>query len=116
VPRIELFPFQCRDSRIERWGVRRYNASIDDVALRHAEWEVIGPPDVRMPVRGWFSPYRNLIAHAELRPNHFALMTERSPSLRQAIRLRSSSRKRTRRSTGRTSTPYSIFMPMTRFS
>ena len=45
----------------------RYKASIDDIALHHAEWEVTGPAEVRIPIRGWFSPYRNLIAHAELR-------------------------------------------------
>ena len=65
--RIELFPFRYRDPLTRRWVRARYKASIDDIARHHAEWEVIGPAEVRTPIGGWFSPYRNLVTHAELR-------------------------------------------------
>jgi hypothetical protein len=51
---FEVFPFRYRDARTGRWVKARYKATRDEIAARYAEWEVIGPGEVRQPGGGVF--------------------------------------------------------------
>jgi len=44
----------------------RYRATPEEIATRHAEWEIIGPAEIRAPIGSAFNPYR-VVPHAELR-------------------------------------------------
>jgi hypothetical protein len=60
-PRLELFPFRFRDPITGKWIRTRYRAELHEIAKRHAEFEIIGPPEIRdvdMRAR-YFNPSRN---------------------------------------------------------
>ena len=67
MPRLELFPFRYRHELTGKWVRARYVASKDEVAARHAEWEIAGPPEIREvdAHERYFSPWK-VIPHAEL--------------------------------------------------
>ena len=46
-PRLELFAFRYRDPRTGKWIRARYRAERQEIAARHAEFEIIGPPEIR---------------------------------------------------------------------
>ena len=46
---ITLYPFRYRDPLTGRWIKARYKATREDIAAGHAEWEIIGPAEVRDP-------------------------------------------------------------------
>ena len=46
---VTLFPFRYRDPLTGRWVKARYKATREDIAGGHAEWEIIGPVEVRDP-------------------------------------------------------------------
>ena len=55
---VVLLPFRYRDPLSGRWIKARCNATREDIAADHAEWEIIGPAEVRSGNGGAFSPYR----------------------------------------------------------
>ena len=55
---LVLFPFRFRDPVTHQWVRARYVAEREVIASRYAEWEITGPPEVRRPVGGSFSPWR----------------------------------------------------------
>jgi len=63
---VTLYPFRYRDTRTGRWIKARYEATPEEIAARHAEWEITGPAEVRMPTGGSFHPYR-AVPHRELK-------------------------------------------------
>ena len=64
---IALHAFRYRDVRSGRWIRARYKATLAEIAERHVQWELVGPPELRAdePVR-MFNPASKLIPHAEL--------------------------------------------------
>ena len=46
-PSLELFPFRYHDPRTGKWVRARYRAERDEIAARYAEWEIIGPAEIR---------------------------------------------------------------------
>jgi hypothetical protein len=61
-----LYPFRYRDTLTGKWSRARYKATIEEITARHAEWDLIGPAEIR-PGRGAMFGSRNkIIAHAEL--------------------------------------------------
>jgi hypothetical protein len=67
VPRLLLYPFRYRSEITGKWVKARYLAAGEEIAARHADWEIIGPPELRdvdTDAR-YFQPYR-VIEHAEL--------------------------------------------------
>ena len=40
MPRLELFPFRYRDPLTGKWVKARYRAERDEIAARHAEFEI----------------------------------------------------------------------------
>ena len=80
-PRIELFAFRSRDPRTRKWIRARYVAERQEIAARYAEWEIIGPAEIRdvNPEVRYFTPHKSPLA-AELRR-----YTERPPELQPAI-------------------------------
>jgi hypothetical protein len=55
-----LYPFRYRDPNTGKWIGARYRASLEDVAARYAEWELIGQPEYRTGDGQMFSPFRRL--------------------------------------------------------
>ena len=59
-PRLELFAFRFRDPRTGKWIRARYVAELHATAARYAEWEIIGPAEIRDvdPDARYFAPHR----------------------------------------------------------
>jgi hypothetical protein len=59
MPRMaaELFPFKYFDSIRGRWIQARYKATPEEIAARHARWEITGPGWTPSPVGGSFVPF-----------------------------------------------------------
>ena len=47
MPRLELFPFRYRNTVTGKWVRARYVATREEIAKRNAEWEIIGPAEIR---------------------------------------------------------------------
>jgi hypothetical protein len=80
-PRLELFPFRYRDPRTGKWTRARYVATREQIADRHAEWEITGEAEIRDvdPNARAFSPFKTMM-DAELRR-----YSERPPELQPEI-------------------------------
>ena len=81
-PRLELFPFRYKDPRTGKWIRARYVAELHEIKQRHAEFEIIGPPEFRDvdPEARYFAPHFNAMMDAEMRR-----FRERPPELQPAI-------------------------------
>lgn len=53
-----LYPFRARNPLTGKWYRARYKAQLCEIVERHAEWEIIGPPEIRRPAGAAFSPWR----------------------------------------------------------
>ena len=53
-----LYPFRFRDRVSGKWVRARYKAERAEIATRHAEWELCGPPEIRARAGAGFSPWR----------------------------------------------------------
>jgi hypothetical protein len=67
--RLELYPFRYRDPATGRWVRARYRATQQEIARRHAEYEITGPPEIREIGEGtrYFNPHFKLMTNTELR-------------------------------------------------
>jgi hypothetical protein len=56
---IELYPFRYRGRLAGRWVRARYKATREKIAARYAEWEIIGPAEIRSPetAGAYFRPF-----------------------------------------------------------
>jgi len=81
-PRLELFPFRYRDPRSGKWVRARYVAELREIERRYAEYEIIGPPEIRYvnPDARYFAPHFNATMSTELRR-----FRERPPELEASI-------------------------------
>jgi len=61
-----LFPFRFRDPVTGKWVRARYKATRDEIAQRHAQWEIAGPAEVRDGGAAMFRPHYRILAHAEM--------------------------------------------------
>jgi len=61
-----LFPFRFRDPVTGKWVKARYKATRDEIAQRHAQWEIVGPAEVRAADAAMFRPYYRVVPHAEM--------------------------------------------------
>ena len=60
VPR-RFYPFRFIDSVTGKWKRARYVADLHVIAERYAEWEIVGPPEIRSRrSAGMFSPWAKL--------------------------------------------------------
>ena len=59
---IELYPFRFRDPRTGKWIRARYLAKVPVIQRQYAEWELIGPAEIRhVPDDqsfNYFNPFR----------------------------------------------------------
>jgi hypothetical protein len=56
-----LFPFRSVNPVTGKWVRARYVAELHEIAARHEQWEVTGPPEIRRRgdgSSGAFSPWR----------------------------------------------------------
>ena len=53
-----LYQFRARDPLTGKWYRARYRAQQHEIAARYAEWEIIGPPEIRHPIGAAFNPWR----------------------------------------------------------
>ena len=69
MPRLELFPFRYRDPVTGKWVRARYRAERCEIALRHAEYEITGPAEIRDvdPGARRFTPHFKPVTNTELR-------------------------------------------------
>ena len=69
MPRLFLYPFRYRSTVSGKWVRARYVAERHVIAERFAEWEIIGPPEIRDvdPHATYFSPWRRVRALPRLR-------------------------------------------------
>ena len=77
MPRLELFPFRYRDRVTGKWVKARYLAERYEIVARYAEWEIIGPPEIRDvdPNARYFSPWK-VVPRADL-----MRMSEQAPQI-----------------------------------
>src|SRR5437879_934560 len=55
-----LYPFRYFDTVRKRWVHARYVAERDEIESRFAQWEIIGPPEIRSGGVGMFNPWSKL--------------------------------------------------------
>jgi hypothetical protein len=67
MPRLELFPFRYRDPVTGKWIRARYRAERHEIALRHAEYEITGPAEIRDidPSARRFTPHSRSMANGD---------------------------------------------------
>jgi len=60
MPRLELYAFRYRSEVTGKWVTARYKAELHEIAARHDEFEIIGPPEIRNadPRSASFNSYR----------------------------------------------------------
>jgi hypothetical protein len=56
--RLELYPFRFRSSVTGKWVKARYVASRDDIAARHAEFNITAALRPRVAALYWVGPHR----------------------------------------------------------
>ena len=80
-PRLGLLHFRYRDARTGKWIRARYRADWDEIAARYADWEIIGPAEIRdvEPGARYFTPHKSPLDAALRR------YAERPPELQPAI-------------------------------
>ena len=57
-PLLILYPFRFRDPVSGKWVRARYVAERHELEARYAEWEIIGPPEIRTGASTAFSPWK----------------------------------------------------------
>ena len=72
---VTLYRFRYRDPLTGRWIKARYKATPEEIAARHAEWEIVGPAETRFSVGNAFNPFR-VLPRAELKR-----LEERAPRI-----------------------------------
>jgi len=55
---LSLYPFRARAPLTGKWYQARYKAQRHVIAADHAEWEIIGPPEIRLQIGAAFTPWR----------------------------------------------------------
>ena len=55
---LVLHAFRYRHARTGKWVQARYRAELRHIRQDHAEFELIGEPEIREPSAGSFNPYR----------------------------------------------------------
>lgn len=53
-----LYAFRYKHPRTGKWVKARYRAGLREIRDDHAEFELIGEPEIREPRAGSFNPYR----------------------------------------------------------
>ena len=59
---LVLHAFRYRSPMTGKWVKARYRAEVAVIRERHAEFELIGEPEIRQPIPGSFSPYRRPVS------------------------------------------------------
>jgi hypothetical protein len=57
------YPFRFFDDVTKKWTRARYVAELHVIAERYAQWEITGPPEIRIDVGGSFNPFRGPTFH-----------------------------------------------------
>jgi hypothetical protein len=89
--RVELYPFRFRDPVTGRWVRARYRAEREEIERRYAEYEIVGPPEVRDgdPDEPRFTPHRAQAADAASGMRASRSFSRTSRSRPQSIRRKS---------------------------
>jgi hypothetical protein len=63
-----LYPFRFRNPLTGKWHRARYVAALSEIAMRHVDWQIAGPPEIREvnPHKRHFSPHDALVPRAHL--------------------------------------------------
>jgi len=76
----DLYPFRYRDPVTGKWVRARYRATVENIAARHATWEITGPVSRPSPPSSGFDPFRKLVSHAD-----WARLTEPAATLERTL-------------------------------
>ena len=57
MPKLELYPFKYRDRITGKWVRARHKLQVPALQRRYAEWEIIGPPEIRDVTPGSAEPF-----------------------------------------------------------
>src|SRR5215831_17431158 len=49
---LKLYRFRYFDTVLQKWRTARHAATLEDIAKQNERWTVIGPPEIRHPLRG----------------------------------------------------------------
>jgi hypothetical protein len=55
---LVLYPFRFRDPVSGKWVRARYVAKRSEILARYGEWELCGPPEIRVGAGVAFNPWR----------------------------------------------------------
>jgi hypothetical protein len=58
MPRLDLYAFRYRDPLSGKWMKARYRAERHVIAARYAEWETIGPAEIRLTPEAFENSFR----------------------------------------------------------
>ena len=82
---LMLYPFRFRDPLSGKWVRARYVVECHEIIARYAEWEIIGPREMRRPLGAAFTPWKQtglrLATNGQLRP--YSKVTESGRSIAQ---------------------------------
>jgi len=62
------YPFRFFDDVTKKWTRARYVAELHVIAERYAQWEIIGPPEIRSGSATMFTPWSTSAPAAHLPP------------------------------------------------
>src|SRR5437762_10900487 len=66
--RRAYYPFRFFDDVTKKWTRARYVAELHVIAERYAQWEIIGPPEIRSGSPTMFTPWARSAPAAHLPP------------------------------------------------
>jgi hypothetical protein len=49
---LKLYRFRYFDAVLQKWRTARHAATLEDIARQNEQWTIIGPPEIRYPLRG----------------------------------------------------------------
>jgi hypothetical protein len=68
---LVLYPFRFRDRITGKWVRARDKLQVPALQRRYAEWEIVGPPEIRDVTPGCvepFNPFKPLTPHVWIAP------------------------------------------------
>jgi hypothetical protein len=63
---LVVYPFRFRDPLTGKWVRARHKAELSTIARHYADWEIVGPAELRATGGDAFNPHRKVVSHAEL--------------------------------------------------
>jgi hypothetical protein len=79
------YPFRFFDDVTKKWTRARYVAELHVIAERYPQWEITGPPEIRIDVGGSFNPFRGPTFHVARVPMNDQPPVEQPPPIEDQL-------------------------------